>query len=100
MSPFIEHFGGPVTKGIGFHERCTRRHDGYSRKVSAYTDLETALVTLFPAEQLSSWCVRLTGRWVNRRPNPSLGPPGTPWTITDDGADGLVNGAIQTFTRS
>src|SRR5262249_21124502 len=64
-------------------------HDGYSRKVSAYTDLETALYTLFDgsAKQLSSWCVRMMGRWVNRCPEIQVSAaPGTLWTVTDDGA--------------
>src|SRR5215469_6049444 len=83
MPPFMEHLGGQSpkvlasTKGarVIFYGTSRRLLTTVLRKVSTRTwRLPSSLsfvvtYTSFdrPAKQLSSWCVRLTGRWVNRR---------------------------------
>ena len=106
----MEHFGGQSpkvlasTKGarVIFYGTSRRLLTTVLRKVSTRTwNLPSSLsfvvkYTSFdrPAKQLSSWCVRLTVGGSIDALNPSLRRFRR--TVTDDGADGLVDDAIQT----
>jgi hypothetical protein len=114
MSPFMEHGGGQSPKVFASTKGAPVIFYGTSRWLLAKgvcshgpgdCPPHSLLVILViyrlfddPAKQLSSWCVRLMGRWVNRR----LEFKSRPLLDAADchgrrsGAlDGLVNGAIQ-----
>src|SRR5262245_12860959 len=110
MPPFMEHFGGQSPKVLASTKGARVIFYGTSRrlvlrKVSTRTwRLPSSLsfvvtYTSFdrPAKQLSSWCVRLTGRWVNRRSESKSRPlPANCHRRRCRRVDGLVDGAIQT----
>src|SRR5262245_39453810 len=108
LSPFMERFGGRSPKVLASTKGARVIFYGTSRRLltkgvclhgpgDCPPHPLLVIYTLFddPAKQLSPLCVWLVGRWSIDALNPSLGR-GTLWTVTDDGADGLVNGAIQT----
>ena len=107
MLPFMEPFGGQSPKVLASTKGARVIFYGTSRRLLTCVCLQgpgdcpphplLVIYTLFddPAKQLSPLCAWLVGRWSIDALNPSLGR-GTLWTVTDDGADGLVHGAIQT----
>src|SRR5215813_3250160 len=87
MSLFMEPFGGQSPKVLASTKGARVFFYGISRRLltkgvclhgSRDCSPHSLLViyTLFdgPSEQLSSWCVRLMGRWVNRRPKSKSRP--------------------------
>ena len=87
MSLFMEPFGSQSPKVLASTKGARVFFYGISRRLltkgvclhgprdcSPHSLL--VIYTLFdgPSEQLSSWCVRLMGRWVNRRPESKSRP--------------------------
>src|SRR5215510_8471173 len=80
MQPFMERFGGQSPKVLASTKGARVIFYGTSRRLLTCVCLQgpgdcpphplLVIYTLFdgPAEQLSSLCIWLAGRWVNQRP--------------------------------
>src|SRR5262244_955425 len=87
LSPFIERFGGQSPKVSASTKGARVIFYGTSRRLltkgvclhgpgDCPPHSLLVIYKLFdgPAVELSSWCVRLMGRWVNRRPESKSRP--------------------------